>query len=96
MSQPSPDEFLPLPYFPWLSRPETLPLDVEEAATAIYLAHGDIGAAAGLLKVTLAKLSRFVRRCPRLQRLRDDLASSASPSAKPRSRSSPDHCRLAA
>jgi hypothetical protein len=79
MSRPSPDEFLPLPYFPWLSRPTTVPLDVEEAATAIYLAKGDIGAAAGLLKVRVATLNRLVRRCPRLQRLRDDLRPGHGP-----------------
>jgi hypothetical protein len=77
MSRPSPDEFLPLPdYSCWLERPADLPLDVEECATAIYLAKGDIGAAAARLKVTAAKLNRLVRRCPRLQRLRDDLAGS--------------------
>ena len=73
MSQPSPDEFLPLAFFPWDTRPETVPLDVEECATAIYLAEGDIRAAAARLKVTAAKFNRMVRRCPRLQRLRDDL-----------------------
>jgi hypothetical protein len=76
MSRPSPDEFLPLPYFPWLSRPTTVPLDVEECATAIYLAKGDIGAAAALLKVSATQLKKVVRRYPRLQRLRADLAGS--------------------
>jgi hypothetical protein len=71
MSRPSPDEFLPLPYFPWLSRPETLPLDLDEAATALYLAKGDPTAAAALLKVSPARLNRVVRRSPRLQRLVD-------------------------
>jgi hypothetical protein len=67
-------EFVPLAFFPWDSRPESLPVDIEEAATAIFLAHGDIGAAAVLLKVSASKLNRIVRRCPRLQRLRADLA----------------------
>jgi hypothetical protein len=71
MSQPSPDEFVPLPYFPWLSRPETLPLDADEAATALYLAKGNPAAAAALLKVSPARLNRVVRRSPRLQRLVD-------------------------
>jgi hypothetical protein len=64
-------EFLPLPYFPWLSRPETLPLDPDEAATALYLAKGNPAAAAALLKVSPARLNRVVRRSPRLQRLVD-------------------------
>ena len=71
------DEFVQLPYFGWDSRPETLPLDVEECATAIYLAKGDIRVAAARLKVTVAKLNRLVRKCPRLVRLRDDLAGKA-------------------
>jgi hypothetical protein len=75
MSRPSPDEFLPLPYFPWLSRPTTVPLDVEEAATALFLDGGDVKAAASRLKVSATTLNRLVRRCPRLQRLRDDLAA---------------------
>jgi hypothetical protein len=74
MSRPSHDEFLPLPYFPWLSRPETLPLDVEEAATALYLDGGDVKAAASRLKVLVTQLKKIVRRSPRLQRLSDNLA----------------------
>jgi hypothetical protein len=79
MSRPSPDEFVQLPYFGWDTRPETVPLDVEECATAIYLAKGDIRAAAARLKVTVAKLNRMVRRYPRLQRLRDDLRPGHGP-----------------
>ena len=30
-------EFLPLPYFPYDERPVTVPLDVEECATALYI-----------------------------------------------------------
>ena len=37
-----PSEFLPLPYFLWLSRPDSLPLDVDEIATALFLSHGDL------------------------------------------------------
>ena len=66
-------EFEPLPFYPFDERSLSLPLDVEEAATAIYLARGDIGAAAALLKVTPARLNRVVRGSLRLQRLRDDL-----------------------
>ncbi len=69
-------EFLPLAFFPWDSRPETVPLDPEEVATALYLAEGDPSAAACLLKVTPAQLSRIVRKSPRLLRLQADLRSS--------------------
>ena len=34
--------YLPLPFFPWPERPARLPLDVEEAATSLFLAHGDL------------------------------------------------------
>ncbi len=70
MRRPTPDEFLPLPYFGWLERPPDLPLDVEECATAIYLKNGDLDAAAARLKVTRARLDRVVRRSPRLMRLK--------------------------
>jgi hypothetical protein len=73
MSRPQPYEFEPLAYFPWDSRPETLPLDVEEAATALYLAQGDINRAAARLKVTPARLNRTIRKSPRLIRLRVEL-----------------------
>ena len=67
-------EFLPLPYFPWISRPETLPLDPDEVATALYLARGNPTAAASLLKVSVSRINRVLRRVPKLARLRDDLA----------------------
>jgi hypothetical protein len=69
----SPAEFVPLPFYPWISRPETLPLDDDECATAIFIAKGDISAAADRLKVTVALLNRSIRKSRRLQRLRDDL-----------------------
>jgi hypothetical protein len=37
-----PREFEPLPYFPWDERPTSLPLTHDEAATAIFLAKGDL------------------------------------------------------
>ena len=69
MRRPTPDEFFPLPYFSWLERPLSLPLDIEDCATAIYLSNGDIGAAAARLKVTPAQLNKVVRASPRLMRL---------------------------
>jgi hypothetical protein len=68
-------EFVPLPYFPFTSRPETLPLDLDECATAIFLARGNIRAAAALLKVTVPRLNRVIRNTPKLAKLRDDLAA---------------------
>jgi hypothetical protein len=69
VARPSPEEFVPLPYFPWESRPDSLPLDQEEVATALYLANGDLKAAADLLKVTMGALKKPIRRMPRLQHL---------------------------
>jgi hypothetical protein len=67
--KPEPDEFVPLPYFPWKSRPDSLPLDTDEIATALYLANGDLKAAAARLKVTVAQLRKTIRKTPFLQRL---------------------------
>ena len=66
-------EFEPLAFFPWDSRPETVPLDDDECATAIYIANGDINAAAALLKVAPTLLKRSIRRSSRLFRLCEDL-----------------------
>lgn len=62
------DEFVPLPFYPFDQRPETLELDSDEAATAIHLG-GDLQAAADLLKVPLRRLHRLVKHSPRLQRV---------------------------
>lgn len=64
-------EFEPLPYYPWEERPPTLPIDAEEAATAIHLGH-NLPAAALLLKVPEFRLQRLVRASPRLQRILDE------------------------
>jgi hypothetical protein len=69
MTRPSPDEFVPLPYFGWDSRPETLLLDVDECATALYLANGNVKRAADLLKVTERQLQKLVRKHHKLQRV---------------------------
>jgi hypothetical protein len=69
------DEFLPLPYFPWSVRPSTMSIDPEEAATALYLAEGEIEIAAQTLKVEPLRLIRVVRRSPRLTRLHAELVS---------------------
>jgi hypothetical protein len=67
--KPDASEFLALPYFTWLSRPDTIPLDVEEAATALFLKNGDVGKAAERLKVTVARLNKTIGKSPGLQRL---------------------------
>lgn len=69
------DEFLPLPYYPYDKRPSTTSIDVEEAATALYLAEGEISVAAATLKVEPLRLMRVIRRSPRLQRLHAELIS---------------------
>jgi hypothetical protein len=40
MSYPTPDEFVPLPYYPFEARPDSIPLDVDECATALFLGGG--------------------------------------------------------
>ena len=72
---PSPDEFAPLPYYGWPSRPESVPLEYDEASTAIYLAKGDLAAAAKLLKVEPKRLRKAIRHYGRLQLLLTRLAS---------------------
>jgi hypothetical protein len=67
-------EFIPLPYYPWVSRPLTFPLDADECATAIHLAKGHVPAAAALLKVPEYKLDRFIRHHPVLQRIQAEEA----------------------
>ena len=69
MARPHPGEFVQLPYGPWDSRPETLPLDVDESATALYLANGDVKGAARLLKVTEWQLKKLIRKHHKLQRV---------------------------
>ena len=68
-------EFQPLPYYPWDRRPSHLPLDIEECATALYLAEGVIGRAADRLKVEPLKLTRQIARSPRLVRLHAELTA---------------------
>jgi hypothetical protein len=71
---PSPEdlEFVPLPAYPWDERPPTLPVETDEAATALHLAHGDEADAAALLKIPVLRLQRLVRQSPRLARIRDE------------------------
>jgi hypothetical protein len=65
---PGEQEFTPLPFYPWTERPETLPVDADEAATAIHLAQ-NLPDAADLLKIPLRRLVRLVKHSPRLTRV---------------------------
>jgi len=66
-------EYLPLPHYPWDERPLTVPVDVEEAATALFLAKGSLPNAALLLKTPQTRLSRLIHAHPRLQRIQREL-----------------------
>ena len=68
-------EFIPLPYYPWDHRPSHLPVDIEEAATALYLCEGLIGKAAERLKIEPLRLVRIISRSARLTRLHQELAA---------------------
>ena len=66
-------EFVPLPFFPWDRRPSHLPVDPEEAATALYLAAGSVDEAAEKLKIDPLRMIRVINRSPRLTRLHAEL-----------------------
>jgi hypothetical protein len=66
------DEYSPLPFYPWDERPPTLPIDADEAATALYLAKGVLQQAALLLKVPDVRLRRLIQQSPRLQRIQTE------------------------
>ena len=68
-------EFLPLPYYSWETRPITVPVDIEEAATALYLHGGVVSDAAERLRIPSLKLQRIIDRSPRLTRLHKELVS---------------------
>lgn len=67
-------EFIPLPFYPWEERPDTVPLELEECETAIHLAQGHLPKAAELLKTALYKLNRMIVRHPRLQHIYTEAA----------------------
>ena len=77
MRKPDPSEFTPLPWYSWDARPDTVPLSLEEAETALFLDGGNVGKAAARLKITPAKLNRTIRKSPQLQRLIATLAETA-------------------
>jgi hypothetical protein len=63
-----PNDLVPLPTAPYDERPSSLPLDVDECRTAIWLNRGNITEAAKQLKTQAARLRKFVASSPYLQR----------------------------
>lgn len=57
-----PGDLVPLPTAPYAERPISLPLDIEECRTAIWMCRGNITKAAELLKVTSNRLRVFVNK----------------------------------
>lgn len=55
-----PLDLVPLPTAPYDQRPDSLPLDVEETRTALWLNRGNIMKTAATLKVTPARLRQYV------------------------------------
>ena len=52
---------------PYDERPVSVPLDVEECRTAIWLERGNVTKAAERLKISSNRLRRFIENSPRLQ-----------------------------
>src|SRR6476619_5108550 len=61
-----PSDLIPLPTTPYSERPVSLPLDMEECRTALWLVRGNITEAAKLLKTTPLRLRQFVQKSPYL------------------------------
>jgi hypothetical protein len=62
----TPYDLIPLPTMPYDTRPDSLPLDVEECRTAIWRTRGNVTKAAQLLKIESIRLRRFIKSSPRL------------------------------
>lgn len=67
-----PDNLVPIPTQPWDRRPAELPIEVEEARTAIWRCCGNITKAAELVKVAPSRLRNLVKNSPYLQREVDE------------------------
>jgi hypothetical protein len=74
--------YLPLPFYNWPERPHSIPLDVEEVATSLFLADGNVSAAAERLRVPPARLNKCIRKSPRLIRLQARLTSARESGAE--------------
>ena len=81
-----PKDLRPIPTQPWSERPDSLPLNVEEVRTALWLESGSIPEAAIRLKVTAHRLRRFIQNSPRLlaeqNESREQLADKAEQNIK--------------
>ena len=55
-----PRGLVPLPRFPYDRRPDSIPLDLEECRTALWLGRGNLLAAARLLKTEPVRLRRYI------------------------------------
>ena len=86
MAYPPPcdEEFAPLAWYPWDSRPESYELSEDECATALYLSKGRLDKAANLLKVDERRLKKGIRRHRSLQVLLTRLAASPEGAARGR------------
>ena len=69
---PQAEEFTPLPFYPWDTRPDTVPLDTDECATALHLGQGSLIRAAQLLKTAPHRLARVMRAHPNLARIQNE------------------------
>lgn len=61
-----PTDLVPLPTSPWDERPASIPLDVEECRTALWLESGNVSNAAKRLKVSPERLRKFTNASARL------------------------------
>lgn len=76
-----PVDLQPLSTQPWDQRPASLPLDIEECRTALWMAAGNVTEAAAILKISSSRLRNFIRCSPRLteecREAREQLADTA-------------------
>lgn len=56
-----PNDLMPLPTMPYPERPDSLPLDVEECRTALWMHNGNVTEAAKTLKVSSSRLRSFIK-----------------------------------
>ena len=64
-----PGSYRPLPFFAFDELPLKTPIDIEDAATALFLSDGDLNRAAERLRVKPNRLQRAIRKSERLTRL---------------------------
>lgn len=62
-----PSDLIALPTMPYDERPASLPMDIEECRTALWIVRGNVRDAAQLLKVSSLRLRNFIKTSRRLQ-----------------------------